>query len=96
MSDRLSISTDELRATGTLVRQVAADLDDANARSSRAADHVGHAGLAACLEEFATGWETKRASLVEDIARLADACSAVGETFEEIDSALAAGLRGEG
>lgn len=91
----LTVSTEDLQATGAAVRAVAIELDRAGVRSGRTAAHVGHEGLATCLEQFAVGWEGTRSKLIDDIARLGDACTAVGAEFEAIDTALAASLKGQ-
>lgn len=95
MSHHLTLDTDSLRTTGARLRHIATAFDDADARSRRAAEAAGHPGLSTCLVEFASSWDGNRASLVEDIARLSDACAAVAVTFEDIDASLGSALRGE-
>ncbi|WP_432457623.1 hypothetical protein [Cellulomonas iranensis] len=95
MSGKLSIDTTVLRDAGSSLRAVAQEFDQANARSSRAAEHVGHAGLAAAVEDFAHGWDGRRAKIVENIAALSDACTGIADGFEDLDTELAAALRGE-
>ena len=91
----LRLSTDELIDVGADLRLVARELDSANARSDTLAEAVGHAGLAARVSDFAHGWDGRRAEMLEEIARLADACTGIGGTFERLDTEFAASLRGD-
>lgn len=95
MTNALTLDTNVLRDAGARLRHIATAFDEADPRSGRAAQAAGHEGLSSCLVEFATGWDSKRAGIVEDIARLSDACAAVATTFEEIDASLGSALRGE-
>lgn len=91
----LRLSTDDLTAAGADLRVVARELRDAGATSDAIADAVGHAGLAARVRDFAAGWDGHRAEMLEEVARLADACTGIGESFERLDTEFAASLRGE-
>lgn len=95
MNKFLTVDTTTLSGIGRSLRQVAHEFDTADARSADVALHVGHEELADRLVRFANEWDGRRASLVEAIAHLGDACTAISQTFEELDSALAAALRGE-
>lgn len=95
MSGRLTVDTTALREAGTSLRSVATEFDRANVRSDTVADAVGHAGLASAVRDFAHGWDDTRADMVEGMAALADACTGIGEGFEELDTEFAAALRGE-
>ncbi|WP_336923463.1 hypothetical protein [Aquipuribacter sp. SD81] len=92
----LEIDTVVLRETGAALRLVATEFEHANARTDALADALGHRGLAERVREFARSWDDRRAEMVEGIAALADTATGVGETYETIDSELAAALRGEG
>lgn len=91
----ICIDTEGLRDTGRALRAVALDLDGARAHSVLAARHVGQPVLAAAVEELSSSWDGRRARIVEDIAYLADAATAAGETYDAIDTELAAALRGQ-
>ncbi len=91
----LRLSTDELIAVGTDLRTVARELEDADATSDTVAEAVGHAGLAGKVRDLAHGWDDHRAEMLEEIARLADACTGIGDNFERIDTEFAAALRGD-
>ena len=95
MSSHLAVNTDALRETGVHLRLIASAFDGANARSATAGRAAGHPGLDACLEDLARSWEGRRGAIIEDIARLSDACGAMAATFEDIDASLGAALRGE-
>jgi len=95
MACRLRVDTGALCEAGTSLRSVATEFDGANVTSDQVAGAVGHAGLAAAVRCFAHGWDGRRAGMVESMAALADACSGIGDAFAELDSQLAAALRGE-
>ncbi|UZN03043.1 hypothetical protein [Cellulomonas sp. S1-8] len=91
----LRLDTDALISAGADLRLVARELDHATTRSDVVADAVGHDGLAAKVRDFAQGWDGRRAEMLEEIARLADACTGIGENFERLDTEFAAALRGD-
>ncbi len=95
MSGNLKLDTTALREAGSSLHAVALEFDRANVRSDAVADAVGHAGLASLVRDFAHGWDDTRADMVEGMAALADACTGIGEGFEDLDSEFAAALRGE-
>lgn len=92
---QLRLSTDELVDAGTDLHRVARELDTAEVTADRLADAVGHPGLAAKVKDFAYGWVTRRTEMLDDVARLADACHAIGDTFQDLDAELATAARGE-
>ena len=94
MSD-LVLDTGRLREAGAALRIVATEFEHANARSDQAADATGHDGLADRVREFAYNWDDRRAKMLAGIAGLAAVATGAAEQFEEIDSVLAAALRGE-
>lgn len=95
MGDVLRVDTAALREAGTSLRAVASEFDRANAHSDDVASHVGHAGLADALKHFAHGWDDRRAGMVASIAGLADACTGIGDGFEDLDREFAKALRGQ-
>ncbi|MBO9556330.1 hypothetical protein [Cellulomonas sp.] len=95
MGDVLKVDTAALREAGTSLRTVAAEFDRANAHSDDVASHVGHAGLSDAIKHFAHGWDDRRAKMVDSIAGLADACTGIGDGFEDLDREFAKALRGE-
>lgn len=95
MADQLSLNTEELQTAGSNLRVVAQEFDSANANSDAAAEAVGHDGLADAIRDFAHGWDDRRAKMVDGIASLADACTGIGDGFEDLDKQFAAVLKGE-
>lgn len=92
---RLRVSTEDLLNAGRDLRVIAREFDVAERRGHTVAAAVGHTELADKLRHFANGWDGRRAEMLEEIARLADACTGIGENFERLDSELAAAMRGE-
>lgn len=91
----LRLSTDALVDVGHDLRAVARELHEAGSTSDRIADAVGHPLLAERVRDFAHGWDDRRAEMLEEVARLADACTGIGENFERLDTEFAASLRGD-
>lgn len=95
MSERLRVDTSVLIEAGAALRVVAQEFADANSHSDEVADAIGDPGLAGAVRSFAHNWDDRRAKMLSEIARLAEATSLVGESFSELDRALGAALRGE-
>ncbi len=95
MADRLTLDTAVLVSAGSSLRTVAAEFDGANAGAESIGDALGHAGLADEVASFARGWDDRRATMLESIAFLAEACTGIGEGFEDLDAQFASALRGE-
>ena len=92
---KLRLDTEALGGGGHDLRTVARELDTADATSAGVADAVGHAALADRVRDFAQGWDGRRAEMLEEVARLADACTGIGDTFERLDTEFAAALKGD-
>lgn len=88
MSD-LDLDTEALRRAGSALADVAQAFAAANVTARDLRDVLGHDGLADALGGFALGWDDARAALVTDVEILADACTRVGEAFEDVDAQLA-------
>ncbi|MGY4644612.1 hypothetical protein [Cellulomonas sp. URHB0016] len=95
MGDRLTVDTAMVRDTGLRLRTVAAEFDGANAHSDRVADAVGGGSLGDALHDFAHGWDDRRAKMVEQIATLAEMCTAVADGFDGVDAQLASAILGQ-
>ncbi|MFS0703632.1 hypothetical protein AB6N23_03845 [Cellulomonas sp. 179-A 9B4 NHS] len=91
---KLVVDTDLLRAAGARLADLAQTFSAANVTARDLRADVGHDGLADVLGEFAIGWDDVRTSVVADVGALAEACTRVGTTFAELDTAFAAQLRG--
>ncbi|MBF4161473.1 hypothetical protein [Nocardioides acrostichi] len=94
MSD-LVLDTDQLVETGHALRGVATEFESANDRSDYVADHVGNHDLADKVRDFAHKWKITREEMLADIKELAEAASATGENFQQLDKDLAAAIEGE-
>ena len=92
----LKLNTADLRQAGSDLRLVAQEFTNANANTTALSDALGHEELASRVRGFAYGWDDKREKMVETIASMAEACTGIGEGFEDLDAEFAAALRGEG
>ncbi|MGY4644618.1 hypothetical protein [Cellulomonas sp. URHB0016] len=95
MGDRLAVDTTAVRMAAVSLRAVATEFDGANAHSDRVADAVGGGPLSDCLRDFAHEWDDARATMVEQIAALAEACSQIAVAFDDLDVGLADVMRGQ-
>lgn len=94
MSDIL-LDTVALRDAGTSLRVVAQEFSDANANSTDLGEAIGHSRLADTVRSFAISWDDRRATMVDSIAALSEACTGIGEGFENLETEFAQALRGE-
>lgn len=92
---RLRLDTNELIDLGAALRAIGHEFEHANDTSDRAAQAAGGGDLGEAIRTFAHQWDDKRRKMLEDIASLAEAARATGETFEGLDRDLAAALLGE-
>ncbi|MDO8106037.1 hypothetical protein Q6348_02370 [Isoptericola sp. b441] len=92
----LVLDTTRLRETGAALRRVALEFEHANARSSDLSPAIGHDRLAACVRGFAYEWDDRRERVVAGIQALAEACTGIGDGFEELDTSFVTALKGEG
>jgi len=95
MSGQLKLDTAALREAGSGLRLVAQEFDSANAATDDLGPALGHERLAGRVRDFAHGWDDRRAEMIGAIASLAEACTGVGEGFEDLDAEFAGALRGE-
>ncbi len=70
--------------------------NNANTKAERAAQHVGHAGLAGKVNDFADAWDIRRGKFVENLTFVYDALAAIRDTFEDIDNQIAEDLNKSG
>lgn len=95
MSGHLKLDTVALREAGSGLRLVAQEFDGANAATNDLTPAIGHDGLASKVRDFAYSWDDKREKMVGVIGALAEACTGIGEGFEDLDAQFAGALRGE-
>lgn len=91
----LNIDTEVLIEAGHSLRSVASEFENANDISDDVAGWVGNHRLADKVRDFAHKWDDTRADMLEGISTLAEQASKTGETFAQLDSDLAAALKGE-
>jgi hypothetical protein len=83
------VDTEVLRSAGAQLRDVVESLKGAKEDSAALAQHVGHAGLAGRVRDFADNWQSRRQEMLETIGSLGEVSENVGIAFEEWDSELA-------
>jgi hypothetical protein len=91
----LEIDTDVLAEAGRSLRRVANEFQHANANSDRAAEAVGHDGLAERVREFAHNWDDRRAKMVANVGSLAEASTGIGGAFDQLETDFVSALKGE-
>lgn len=90
----LRIDTERVRSVGTGLARIANEFANANVRSDRIAEAVGHDGLADAVRSFAHAWDDTREDMTESIKGLGEATSAIADIFEQADQELAAAMDG--
>lgn len=88
------LDTDRLIAAGTALAVISEQFRIANAGARELGAALGHHNLAAEVRGFAIGWDDTRASMVDQVSGLAEACGGIGGEFDELDSVIADQLRG--
>lgn len=91
----LRVDTEVLQEAGHALRVVASEFEHADDNSKDAAAVVGDRELADRVRDFADSWDHRRGEMLENIAALATAASETGRAFAELDTDLAAVIRGE-
>lgn len=76
----------------TDVGRIKSEFTGATARSERLGDAVGHAGLAARVESFASSWDQRRSELVDQLDTVQTHLETVVEGFRTTDTELAKAL----
>lgn len=90
----LRVDTERVRAVGTGLTRIATEFRNANVRSDRIAEAVGHGGLADAVRSFAHSWDDTREDMTESITGLSEATLAIADIFEQADQELAAAMDG--
>lgn len=95
--DQITVDTALIRDTTANLTTIQSEFDAAEKHTASAADVIPHELLARTLQEFATGWDTRRAEFSEAITTLNGMGTAIADHFDgwETDQAAAAG-GGEG
>ena len=90
----LRLDTERVRTVGAGLTRIAAEFQNANVRSDRIAEAVGHDGLADAVRSFAHAWDDTREDMTSSITGLGEATTAIADTFEQADQELAAAMDG--
>lgn len=94
MGDRLQVDTAELRRTGEALRFLRSELAQAE-QIANDPGILGHARLSEKVSSFARNWAERRAEMLDAIRALDEAAVRAGETYDEIEQGLVAGLKAD-
>lgn len=92
MAETLKVDTASVRTVSVHLTTISQELTDAQAHSDSVASAVGHDGLAGALRDFSGSWDDRRRKLVEQVANLRDAATAIANGLDDTDNALARAL----
>ena len=88
----LKIDVAELTASASRAERIAGDFTTAERIADETAGYTGHDGLAGKVHDFADKWDIARGKLEENLTTIADYLRAVVDTFDDLDTDLAASL----
>jgi len=91
MSD-LKIDVGEVLASASSAERIAGDFSAAERIADETAGYTGHDGLAGKVRDFGGKWDIARGKLEDNLTFIADYLRAVVDTFEDLDTDLAASL----
>ncbi|KIC60188.1 hypothetical protein [Microbacterium hominis] len=91
MSD-LKIDVGEVLASVSSAERIAGDFSAAERIADETAGYTGHDGLAGKVRDFGDKWDIARGKLEDNLTFIADYLRAVVDTFEDLDTDLAASL----
>ncbi|AXA95346.1 hypothetical protein E5344_11400 [Microbacterium laevaniformans] len=92
MSD-LKIDVGEVLASASSAERIAGDFSAAERIADETAGYTGHDGLAGKVRDFGDKWDIARGKLEDNLTFIADYLRAVVDTFEDLDTDLAASLQ---
>lgn len=93
---RIVVDVPAIQQLGTDLASVASEFATANTESETIAGAVGHADLSATVRGFAHDWDDRREKFTEAMKALAEAATAVAQTWKDFDQQGADALNGEG
>ncbi|MGK9149413.1 hypothetical protein KXS11_17390 [Plantibacter flavus] len=93
-TDQFTVDTGLIRDTTANLAVIKAEFDDAEQNTSSAGDVVPHELLARTLQEFATGWDTRRREFSEAITTLNGLGTAIADQVEQWEADAAAAAEG--
>ncbi|RKS93594.1 hypothetical protein DEU37_1009 [Microbacterium sp. AG790] len=92
MSD-LKIDVGEVLASASRAERIAGDFSASERIADETAGYTGHDALAGKVRDFGGKWDIARGKLEENLTFIADYLRAVVDTFEDLDTDLAASLQ---
>lgn len=92
MSD-LKIDVGEVLASASSAERIAGDFSASERIADETAGYTGHDALAGKVRDFGGKWDIARGKLEENLTFIADYLRAVVDTFEDLDTDLAASLQ---
>ncbi|QRY40627.1 hypothetical protein JVX92_14310 [Microbacterium hominis] len=92
MSD-LKIDVSEVLSSASRAERIAGDLSTAERIADETAGYTGHDGLAGKVRDFGGKWDIARGKLEDNLTFIADYLRAVVDTFEDLDTDLAAAVQ---
>ncbi|KXC06338.1 hypothetical protein [Microbacterium hominis] len=92
MSD-LKIDVSEVLSSASRAERIAADFSTAERIADETAGYTGHDGLAGKVRDFGGKWDIARGKLEDNLTFIADYLRAVVDTFEDLDTDLAAAVQ---
>lgn len=88
----LKLDADELLASASRAERIASEFSTAERIADETAGYTGHDGLAGKVRDFGDKWDIARGKLEESLTTIADYLRAVVDTFDDLDTDLAASL----
>ncbi len=92
MSD-LKIDVGEVLSSASRAERIAGDFSTAERIADETAGYTGHDGLAGKVRDFGGKWDIARGKLEDNLTFIADYLRAVVDTFEDLDTDLAAAVQ---
>lgn len=88
----LKIDVGEVLSSASSAERIAGDFSTAERIADETAGYTGHDGLAGKVRDFGGKWDIARGKLEENLTFIAEYLRAVIDTFEDLDTDLAASL----
>lgn len=88
----LKIDVSEVLSSASRAERIAGEFSGAERIADETAGYTGHDGLAGKVRDFGGKWDIARGKLEENLTFIAEYLRAVVDTFEDLDTDLAASL----
>lgn len=89
----LKIDVGEVLSSARSAQRIAGDFSTAERIADETAGYTGHDGLAGKVRDFGGKWDIARGKLEDNLTFIAEYLRAVIDTFEDLDTDLAASLQ---